>query len=698
MDIDDELLTGVLTKVRERNASTHLSLTPQPNGPRRVGFYQYEQAYPGAGPTKRHSDHHLRSFEMLDMEAKRRHRHLLRNGGTIEDNARGRTEEFTEQRDSESIVGRTAAYPEQRDSGLIVSSHSPHSSRRTRNDQVSATPSGRSIPNANIKTSRAEMRSSSREDYSIAWARPEVSLSGGSRSDASSLPRPASRAPSASTADNKGVSKPSDFQSTSTLKPKTRNEGQLRSAYATKQGGSNATSSLYSSSTARNAQLSKPDVNQSTLHPKANKKGHEPAGRANVPLHSKGTTSHKQVSKPAANHTKLKPKIMNAGHLCVGCVAKQGGPSAVGIDVYLDSQNTTRNRVFGVRKIFQRKQKDSQQHHTCAGCATKQDGPCETGSNSSLHSPSTGSSKRSRKSRDTPSTSQAIQKEGITLNAPAESPPVRSSHAHLAQRGSKTTVSTASLLAKDSERSKHSYKSRGMYVTRKNPEKHSSVAELREAFSKQSIASQAPTKNGSKGRDANRSGVSGHREAATTTLSPRDLAVSLYENGTSRLLETTTDSLSKLSSPSGSTAPTRYSILASDRVNPVYHGERYDSLDRDGDDLTGGDLCGGDLIGGESNGCDSSVDSYPTPSEVGKVVAAVRSTAREILSTDGEDVRMGKVAVKGSTEWKMASVDAFIERVCDKLDEFDESLPTCDGSKKAPQKRWWPKLHLSVKW
>lgn len=67
------------------------------------------------------------------------------------------------------------SFPEERDSAASIGSKGSLNSTgsRTRNHQASVSSRMRSNRNANIKTSRAELRPSTFDDESIAWWRPE---------------------------------------------------------------------------------------------------------------------------------------------------------------------------------------------------------------------------------------------------------------------------------------------------------------------------------------------------------------------------------------------------------------------------------------------------------------------------------------------------------------------------------------------
>ena len=691
MGMDDELLRDVLMKARERRTRTHPSPTPQPIGSNRVGLghgAEKKHAPLNAVQTKRHS---------AGMHAKSRQTHLFRDGSLNKNKA----------------SGRTAAFPKQRNSESFGSIYSLHLSNRTREDQVSVSPNIQSMQSANFKTSRAQKRRPYlEEDTSMALGRPGASFSVGSGSNGSSNPTPASRAHFASTADKKGASKPSGFQST--LNSNAKKEGHGRAVYATKQVGANEISSrlsLHSRSTARNEQVSKPVGYQSTLNPKMRKEGHAPPRRAkqlgasnefasNFPLHSKVTSSNEQVSKLARNHSKLNPRITKEGQVLTGSLANQDGSSLIGSDTSLHSKSAKRSKAFGILSLFQR-QTSRQRHASTERVLVKQGGSSARGSNSSLRSLSTTRTNQSQKSCGTQSKAHAIRKEGVTREIPGTSAAITSlssalsnnSHASFAPGGSKTIASNSSRLSKGTATSKQTYKSRGIQsksqsirkegVTRKSPETSTSIRESRKALSPQECASRmASTNSSSNGRDASRSGLRAHEEPAEAS-SPRDLAVFLREKGSRGRCDSTGDSVSTLSFPSTSTTPTRNSILASDYIYPVYPGGKCGSQDGDEDN---------------SSGDDSNEGSHLTSSELGKVVDSIRSTARDILSSDVEDAWLSRAVLKGIAESKKVSVDDLIESVCDKLDELDDSLFNFDGSKKGPRKRWLPRLQFSVKW
>lgn len=773
MGIDDDLLRDVLSKVRARRARrTHPSPTYRRNGSYLGGLEDLadgQQSSFDEGKTNGLSDDpcctDFRCFDMLGMEAKSRKRHLVRNGRAIEDNP----------------LRRTTVFPRQRDSESIGSTRSLNSSRMSRND-ASLSSSMRSNQSADIKMLRDKMSRSSHEDESIAWWRPEDSQSMTSGSFKSLNASLASRAHSASNANNKGVSKPSGFQST--LDPKTRNEEYVLAGNATKQRDSTAivsNSSRHASSTARSKGASKPHVNQSTVDSEKGRKGHIPTGRA-----EKVGGSEMFESNLPTNHLKLNRKKRKEGQECAGCGATQGDSSVFGSDISIHSRNTASNKGFGIRSLFQSKTR--QQRRTCARCETKQGGSSTRGSNSSLQSHNTGSSKLSYKSRDMQSKSKAIQKKGVTQKNPGKSPSIRSSsdalsktksRASFAPGASRASASNSSLHSKGTARSIKIYKLHGMQskapairqasvsgkglgkrtsvgkssnspsmqiqsksqpirqasvtgkgtgkytsvskssnslskqiqsksqaimqerVARKSPEKYSSISDSSNASSDQ-IQSKSQTRrrvrkrpdkhtsrsdssdassnqnsvssssSDNSGKDSNRSGVYGHDEAAKTS-SPHDFAGSWREGESRKRLVLSGDSVSTLSLPSTSMAQARKSILARDRLNPVYPGDRFGYQD------TGGDYSSGD---------DSTEGSDPKHREVGKVVNSVRSTAREILSYDEHSV---------IAESKKGSIDDLIDSVFDKLDELDDSLLSCDG-KQEPPKRWLPKLQVDVKW
>jgi hypothetical protein len=134
--------------------------------------------------------------------------------------------------------------------------------------------------------------------------------------------------------------------------------------------------------------------------------------------------------------------------------------------------------------------------------------------------------------------------------------------------------------------------------------------------------------------------------------------------------------------PSTSTTFTKNSIVASEDLNPSYPDAGYDDFH-------------------EGDGDGSSQESLAISREVGKVVDSIRSTAKDILSSDVENVWLSRDALEQIAESREVSVDALIDSVCDRLGDLDDSLFQLDEKKVQPvepAKPWLPRVHLSVNW
>lgn len=135
-----------------------------------------------------------------------------------------------------------------------------------------------------------------------------------------------------------------------------------------------------------------------------------------------------------------------------------------------------------------------------------------------------------------------------------------------------------------------------------------------------------------------------------TSSRRRDLEACLRGNGTRRRSESTAEAVSTLSLPNTSSVNARNSIVARDRLNQVYPDRRHNrSHYADGDE--------------------SRQDSLDLSTALDKVVDSIRSTAREILSSDVEDDWLNGIA-----ESKKVSVGTLIEGVSEKLDELEDSF------------------------
>jgi hypothetical protein len=218
--------------------------------------------------------------------------------------------------------------------------------------------------------------------------------------------------------------------------------------------------------------------------------------------------------------------------------------------------------------------------------------------------------------------------------------------------------------------------------TRKMPGMSSSIRSSSNALYDQSYGSQASTTYSSTGHGTDRR-VGRDRGNDAKSTSPRDLGVFLRDMETSRSFDSEADSVSTLSMPSISTAQTRNSVRTD--LRSVYPGDRNDSQDDDGD---------------TSSGNESSEGSYTrtTSRESREAIDSVRSTSNVIASSQIDDVLLKKAVLKTIAESNDLSFDELIEMVCDKLDELDETLLRCNGSKRAPRQRKVPRLQPSENW
>ena len=208
-------------------------------------------------------------------------------------------------------------------------------------------------------------------------------------------------------------------------------------------------------------------------------------------------------------------------------------------------------------------------------------------------------------------------------------------------------------------------------LTRRSLQTPPTVRSLNNALPSRSQTSLASTK---------RSGWS----RGSKPSSPRDTGYIVGENGKNRRFQSAADSVStlSLSLPSTSTTFTKNSIVASEDLNPSYPDAGYDDFH-------------------EGDGDGSSQESLAISREVGKVVDSIRSTARDVLSSDVENVWLSRDALEQIAESKEVSVDALIDSVCDRLGDLDDSLFQLDEKKVQPvepAKPWLPRVHLSVNW
>lgn len=396
---------------------------------------------------------------------------------------------------------------------------------------------------------------------------------------------------------------------------------------------------------------------------------------------------NKQVSKPAGSQSTLNPKTTQQGHERTVHAAKQGGSNASGSNFALHSTSTARNKLVsktaGPYSMTRNEQASaspgtqSKLHHAPPVTAARINQvskplavPSKLNANarmegrgSSVHAPEQGDSNVSG------------SKFSLHPDKPARSkaPGLQSFFQSKAWR---KMQDTAGSIGNDGSSSasastKQTYGTRWIplkslagqqeFSTGKISDRSSTTRSSSNASSNQSHVSLASSESSSTGHSSHRSG--------SKSSSSRDSGAFLRLNATSGSYDSAGDSVSDLSLPSTSTTQTRNSAQASrsDALNSVNPDERDGSYDS------------GDEDSGSED--DSSAGSHSTSGESATVVESIRSTANEIL--DVEDVWLSRAVLKTIAESKEVSVDELIEIVCDKLDEIDDSLFRCDGTRKA---------------
>jgi hypothetical protein len=100
-----------------------------------------------------------------------------------------------------------------------------------------------------------------------------------------------------------------------------------------------------------------------------------------------------------------------------------------------------------------------------------------------------------------------------------------------------------------------------------------------------------------------------------------------------------------------------------------------------------------------ADGDDSSQDLLHGTSEMGEVVDSIRSSARDILRSDVEDIWLTRAVLKGIAESKKVSVDTLIESLSEKLDDLEDTFFGATDAREEDQARsCFPKVQLSVNW
>ncbi len=442
---------------------------------------------------------------------------------------------------------------------------------------------------------------------------------------------------------------------------------------------SGSLASLATSSTnARNAQASKAPGIHLKLNPWMSK-GAKPRECSGCSAKQGGPnaiglmerTRKKQVSNPPGKKSNVTRKISSERLNGPGCDAKYCGPNAIGVSPSLHSIGTEHTRKKQVSNPPGKRSKSirqtSSERLVCPGCAVKHCGSDAFGSNSSL------CSKGTAHTRNKP----VLESSGIqsTMKPKMRMSRLLRLRPNAQQDGSNTMALNSPVDSKRIVGYKQAYKQPEIQprshafqqegITGQSPRKSRGVRMPSNELSGQNHVSVASTKNSYSGRGAN------GRSAAAF---PR-------ENATRRRSESTADSLSSLSSSRTSTVHPRNPITARNRINPVYRGGRHHGSHY------------------YSEGDESSQDSLDLSRGIEKVVDSIRTTARDILSSDVEDVWLSGAVLKGIAESKKVSVDTLMESVSDKLDDLEDSLfGTTDERKKQPAKSWFPMEQLSVKW
>ena len=84
---------------------------------------------------------------------------------------------------------------------------------------------------------------------------------------------------------------------------------------------------------------------------------------------------------------------------------------------------------------------------------------------------------------------------------------------------------------------------------------------------------------------------------------------------------------------------------------------------------------------------------------MGEVVDSIRSSARDILRSDVEDIWLTRAVLKGIAESKKVSVDTLIESLSEKLDDLEDTFFGATDAREEDQARsCFPKVQLSVNW
>lgn len=190
--------------------------------------------------------------------------------------------------------------------------------------------------------------------------------------------------------------------------------------------------------------------------------------------------------------------------------------------------------------------------------------------------------------------------------------------------------------------------------------------------------------------------------APSNALYSQNAAGYLRENdGIRRRSEFRAESLSTMSkSMPRSTAHRRNSTNARDRLNPVYPSGRYQNTLMTRDRLNSARPRGRFYRSRrDADRDESSEDALDFPRNMENVVNSLRSTARDYISPDIDDVWLSSAVLNGIAQSKNLSVDNLIESACDKLDVLEDSFfgPE-DETNDNQSKSCFPKLQMKVSW
>lgn len=674
LGVDDELLRDVLMKIKERRARNHPSptLSPSSRSYRNGSGHDVAQMRSprNADKTLRYTIDPccmtLRCFETLGKGSKSRQNRLI------------------------AYESANEPIPER------FSSEHPQRSRSTsRNTQSSA--SSRKSPrlNPDFQSSKTDRRHAD-----SAWVKPAIDTSGGSPSHEMSLR--ANRSFASNSRRSKRSSRVAHYSSNpAEMSPKLNpiieapsvEESNLsREARGDRHVSRETRDDRHPTRETRDDRSIDRrgwDANPSSLGSPSN--GLSSRSVAS-PARSTKSGRSKQGSKASGIKPNRNPTISIEEPVCPGCAAKHGGPHEHGANATRRSMGTAqvqnKQGLKSAGKQSTTKPKMTLSRMIGLGPTAKQGGlnPIES------------QVKHTCKPHGSQSRSHAIKnQEAVPRRSLQEAPTMKSSSNGLSRQSQASLASTKESVGSprstgESRKStskgrRSSSKSRrsSSKSRRSKSKSHRSTSKSRGSNSKSEESISRTQESNSTSRESNSKRKVKQVEAAKTSASPRDLGyVGGGQKGRRRRFDSAADSVSTLSLPSHtSTAFTKNSIIAREDFNPAHPGNGHSGYqDADGDG--------------------SSQESHAISGEVGKVVDTIRSTTRDVLASDVENVWLSRDVLREIAESKDVSVEALIERVCDKLENLDdETLFLLEEKKAEPGKAakpWFPRVHLSVKW